>query len=439
MAFIHPHSCECAKSELDLFTVPPTQTSIESGGWVEYNPISSIADGVPIEFVVGGSGQDYIDLANTQLYVRAEIVQANNAAIDNTHQVGPVNLLLHSLFSEVDLKLNDTLVSSTNNTYAYRAYIETLLSYGQSAKTSQLTASLYYKDDATLMDDGNPLAAAANNGLKKRHSFFDNGGIVDMIGCLHSDLFFQEKYLPSDVGIKLRLVRSKNAFCLMSNVAQPAFKIKIHDCKLFIRKIKLSPSVFIAHAKALEVGNAKYPIRRVVCKTFTVPRGNLDFTQENLFTGQLPTRLVIGCVDNDAYNGGYDKNPFNFKHYSLTQVKVYLDGQHQYIKPLEPNFTTRQTVAAYMSLFSGTGKQQRDEGNDIAREDYSGGYALYAFDLTPDLAEEGHFNLAKDGSVRLDLKFAAALPNTINVVAYAEFENVIEIDRNRNIIFDYGN
>jgi len=92
-----------------------------------------------------------------------------------------------------------------------------------------------------------------------------------------------------------------------------------------------------------------------------------------------------------------------------------------------------------MSLFSGTGKQQRDEGNDISREDYSGGYTLYAFDLTPDLAEEGHFNLTKDGSVRLDLKFAVGLPNTINVIAYAEFENVIEIDRNRNVIFDYGN
>ena len=97
MAFVHPHSCECAKSELDLFTVPPTQTSIESGGWVEYNPISSISDGVPLEFVVGGSGQDYIDLANTQLYVRAEIVQANGAAIDNTHHVGLINLQLHNL------------------------------------------------------------------------------------------------------------------------------------------------------------------------------------------------------------------------------------------------------------------------------------------------------------------------------------------------------
>ena len=192
MAFVHPQSGECAKSELDLFTVPATQTSIESGGWVEYNPISSLADGAPIEFVVGGSGQDYIDLANTQLFVRVEIVQANNTAIDNTHQVGPINMLLHSLFSEVDLKLNDTLISSTNNTYPYRAYIETLLSYGPAAKGSQLTAALYYKDVARKMDDANPLAATANGGLKKRHSFFNDGGVVDMIGSIHSDLFLRK-------------------------------------------------------------------------------------------------------------------------------------------------------------------------------------------------------------------------------------------------------
>src|SRR6266516_943156 len=412
MAFVHPQSCECAKSELDLFTVPSTHTSIESGGWVEYNPISSLSDGAPIEFVVGGSGQDYIDLGNTQLYVRAEIVQGNNTAIDQTHHVGPINLLLHSLFSEVDFKLNDTLISSTNNTYPYRAYLETLLSYGPAAKGSQLTAAFYYKDEATKLDDTNPLDAAANDGLKKRRSFFNNGGIVDMVGCIHSDLFFREKYIPSDVGLRLRLVRSKNLFCLMSDVA---------------------------HAKALEIGNAKYPLHRVVCKTFTIPRGNLDFTQENLFTGQLPSRLIIGMVDNDAYNGSYEKNPFHFKHYSLTQMKVFLDGQSQTIRPIEPNFVTNQMISAYISLFTGSGKYQKDEGIDISRQDYGSGYSLYSFDLTPDLSEDGHFNLAKDGNVRVAVKFAAALPNTINVIAYAEFENILEIDRNRNVIFDYGN
>jgi hypothetical protein len=92
-----------------------------------------------------------------------------------------------------------------------------------------------------------------------------------------------------------------------------------------------------------------------------------------------------------------------------------------------------------MSLFSGTGKQQKVEGTDIARSDFDGGYALYAFDLTPDMSDDGHFNLTRDGSVRIDMKFGTALAQTINVIVYAEFENVIEIDRNRAIIFDYSN
>ena len=89
-----------------------------------------------------------------------------------------------------------------------------------------------------------------------------------------------------------------------------------------------------------------------------------------------------------------------------------------------------------MSLFSGTGKENRDEGNDIARRDYHSGYALCAFDLSLDLAEEGHFNLAKQGNVRVELKFEASLANTVTIVAFAEFEYVIEIDRNRNIVYD---
>ena len=31
MAFVHEDSCKCLMSELDLFSVPPTQTSIENG------------------------------------------------------------------------------------------------------------------------------------------------------------------------------------------------------------------------------------------------------------------------------------------------------------------------------------------------------------------------------------------------------------------------
>ena len=170
MAFVHPQSCECMKSELDISTIPPTQTSIETGNWVEYNPIATIDDGSSIKLAISGSGQDYLDAANTQLYVKARIEQADGAALANDAEVGPINLFLHSLFSDVEVSLNETPVTSSNNTYAYRSYIETLLSYGSTAKQSQLTSQLYYKDDAGAMEERDPYnnAAAANKGFKKR-------------------------------------------------------------------------------------------------------------------------------------------------------------------------------------------------------------------------------------------------------------------------------
>ena len=104
MAFVHHESRECTKS--DLFTIPATQTSIRKGQWIEYHPLSNITDSGRIEFNVSGTGEEYLDLARTQLYVKAKITKANGNALDAGIQVGPVNLLLHSLFSQLDVSLN---------------------------------------------------------------------------------------------------------------------------------------------------------------------------------------------------------------------------------------------------------------------------------------------------------------------------------------------
>jgi len=75
MAFLHEDSCECCKSELELFSVPSTQTSVETGNWIEYHPLTTMDDGSPIEFDISGNGEDYIDLTNTMLYVQAKIMK----------------------------------------------------------------------------------------------------------------------------------------------------------------------------------------------------------------------------------------------------------------------------------------------------------------------------------------------------------------------------
>jgi len=73
MAFMHEQSYECTKSELDLFSVPPTQTSMESGNWIEYHTLATVTDGSPIEFEIGGSGEDYTDFDNSMLYMQVKV------------------------------------------------------------------------------------------------------------------------------------------------------------------------------------------------------------------------------------------------------------------------------------------------------------------------------------------------------------------------------
>jgi len=184
-------------------------------------------------------------------------MQNDGANLQDDAEVGPVNLFLHSLFSQADISLNGTLITASTNTYPYRAMIETLLTYGEDAKESQLTSALFYKDQAVRMNSKTIAEDTRNNGFFRRRRLTTRTREFDMIGRLHADIFLQERYMLNEVGVKINLVRSKDAFCLMGTA-----NTKILHASLFVRKVKLMPSVFLAHAKTLENGTEKYPIRR---------------------------------------------------------------------------------------------------------------------------------------------------------------------------------
>jgi hypothetical protein len=54
------------------------------------------------------------------------------------------------------------------------------------------------------------------------------------------------------------------------------------------------------------------------------------------------------------------------------------------------------------------------------------------------MSEVGAFQPIEQDNLRVEIHFAEALAGTINVIMYAEFDNVIEIGRNRRLLFDYS-
>ena len=327
MSYVHPFS-KRDKSEVDLFRVPPTQQSLERGRWIDYAPLSSVENAnSAITFLIAGT-DEYIDLSKTILTVTGKITKKDGESkLDSNDQsnVAPVNNFLHSLFRQVDVYLNGKQVTPAMGTYAYRSYIETLLNYDVSAKESQFSSALYYKDTPSQMEkvgalassktlnyrtaDGNNAASeklylpeSGNVGFAKRHQFIKNGNRFVLSGPIFADIFMTDRLLLNMMDLKVVLNRSSDAFSLMEIGNDPKIepKVQLSDVVLKVRKVKVDQSISDGVERMLKQTPALYPIRRVECKILTIPANLPNVRQDNIFSGIIPNSFVVGLVHVDA-------------------------------------------------------------------------------------------------------------------------------------------
>ena len=452
---IHEHSAECSLSPLEWFCIPPTQTAVEKTYGVDYQPLTSIRDGAPIEFYIPASTEEYLDLKNTRLHVTCRIIKRTGAECADTDIVAPVNDLFNSLWSNVELFLNDRLISHSNNTHGYTSMVSHLIHDSEESLSSERSMRLIYKDTAGSMNaiaanvpnfnkliagfhlkaDGAAIDPPGNNGLHSRYLHTRQSHEVMLTGGLRVDLFEQSRYLANGISMKLRLHRQKDDFLLMA--AANTFKIQVTEAFLTVRKVKVSPGVQLGHTDTLMKGPAKFPIARKECKVLAIPAGFQSFVKDNIFLGQLPKRLVVGMVHNEGFAGAVGRNPYNFEHFNVSYMQLYTDGEPVLSKPLKLNVGEEKYIDAFETLYNSFDKLNGEKSSIIKREDWSRGYSLFSFDLTPDYDDDDHYPLNRHGNLRLEMNFGTTLPHTINIIVYAEFDNIIEINNNRNIQFDY--
>lgn len=89
-------------SELALFDLPSTQTRVNDVYFDEIRPMSQASDDGPFEFKISGQdSMDYVDLKNSQMYVRLKVQKADGTALTDVkvEQVGPVNMFLQATFT----------------------------------------------------------------------------------------------------------------------------------------------------------------------------------------------------------------------------------------------------------------------------------------------------------------------------------------------------
>ena len=429
---MHDTSCECSQRIEDIFSVPPTETSVVRRLTYDVYPPGRLDDG-PLEFYAPGPDDEYTSLILHCLELGVRIKKANGDDLVNDDDVGFVNFPMHAMWSQVTVHIGDMLVTDSSNTYPYVPALEKNLTYSLDAMKSQFTSELIYMDTPGKMND-----LADNVGYTKRKSFTALSKLVKLRGSLHVPILRQERHLLSKCNLKVTLTPNNRKFYLMCPIAKAdAYKVVIESARLELTRLKMNPDIVNHHNMELQKKNAIYPLRRGVIKTFSIAIGTMQETKENLFTGKVPRRLVIALVDAAAFAGDVAKNPFNFHHFNLSSVCAYVDGERFPTRPLKTDFANNDTVEAYQSMFNGTGIRDDNRGLLFDRQMYEQGYTMYVIQLSPGEPDSMAYDLTQRGNVRLEMKFKLALPSTVTAIVYAEYDDQIEIDRDRNVSLDF--
>ena len=130
-----------------------------------------------------------------------------------------VNHFAACLFSQVEVYLNGVQVADLSSavTYPWRMFIQSFLSYNFDVKDSYLAAEGFYTETIAKVTTKEIPAQIDSElySLQKRKKLMSNGKKVFFNTRIAIDLFDTDRFLPPNVDIKIKLVRSAEKFGLL--------------------------------------------------------------------------------------------------------------------------------------------------------------------------------------------------------------------------------
>ena len=413
----HMRSEGTVNPALRIFKVPPTDISINAYRMVTTQPTTMGIN--PMEFIVPGL-DDFVDLGRSYFTMELRLQKSTNDNLVANQKLWPVNNLAHSIIKQIDLQLNGTLISPQSDTYHYKAYLETLLNYDRDGKTVLGPQGWFNQvdfppqwtnnntDSTTLHQNYQDLSANHKGALAAMVAEVEKyaGGVThSLVFTPHLEVFHTGKLLVPGIEIKMKFhFNGPNVFfngvALAGRLMEGDVKLRFHLCQLC-----LNDAIYqsLSQKRHNEGQVAAYPTVRSEIRTFSM-QGNLTrFDIPNLFQNRIPDRLIVGLLDSRAFNGDVTRDPFCFR------------------------------------FLQASGAWCKKKGNMVELGDWgqAKNCTLVMFDnVANGCADSQTLNPKQTGDLQLVLEFGAAPGVNITVLVYGEFENLLEIDRNRAVLYN---
>ena len=346
-----------------------------------------------------------------------------------------VNNFIHSTVSKITYQLNDfQMGDSAPKSYSYRAYMDNLLSFSKGAKEQSLKYHGFEQDTPGSFEDVNKLTASnTNSGFKKRSELFCTPNYFHFSVKLRIDLANIDQFLQPGVQLRFEIERNSDAFALLSDVGDDVtFEFEMKDSTIEFDKMIPTPEYLNHFETNILQEPLIYSYDKSQIHYFPYTANVNDLSIYSMFhTDKLPSYLVFGLVDNDAFDGSVSKNPYNFQHFNLKEFYLLVNGISVPTQPVKLDITSMDYHQTYVNEF--LDKLKLKNSNDsigISADDWINGSFFWIVDLNVDKCCNFHEHNSKGGTIHLKLQTKTALPKTTRLIVYSTSRERMSIDHN---------
>ena len=454
-------------SSLSLFSVPSTDYDFQGYKMVPYHKLS--ASITPMKFSVQAL-EDYVDLNRSYFVVDLRlstsgqngIVADANAASDanNTKFTYAVNNLAHTIFKQINVRFNGTLMTEQTDTYPYSAFLQTLLNYNRDDGETLLAPQgwvNFLNVTPTLAATGVNDDICTTNGYAHNDSHplktltvpFYGNNVVRMIMRPYLPMFHTGKVMVPGVEMNFEFhFHSPDFYTFATLTSGTGAKAYVRlreedvDITLHLCRLSLNPDIYstLEGERKLRKQVVKYPVVSDQIRTFSFNGATTVWMEDNLFLGRVPQRMIVGILDSTAFNGTKEKYPFSFQSKGVTSIRQFIEGEEYPYVTLEfAGNNTLKDWEGYRRFLDAAGSVAKHREFMVKPDEWghNKNCTLYMWNNVPSGNADGpKLNPKQTGNVRLEIKFRAALNANITILVWGEFESVIYIDHLGAVTYD---
>jgi hypothetical protein len=447
---IDKDSVEGVEGSLSLFSLPPTNVAINQTNVRELLPLSALNQTGPYLFRLFSDSQ-YCDWSKTYLYLLSSIERKNAAgewvpisdAEPEDKRVGVIQNFGSSFVRSLKINISGIEVFDSSIYYHYRDYIMKELGYSHEIRKAFHEAACYYTDE----DDGQD--SATNDGFIARASRFSNGKQCETMVRLNFDLAQQNALMLNNQDVIFTIHRNNDSLLLLTPPWKKAdgtlqenskeYRIRVHDLRLYVRTVDVTPSLNLAISRQLESTSAKYPLRKIEMRSIFLGKGRTELAH-NVFTSTLPRRLICCFVSTDAYSGNRRLSPFKFEHANVRSICAEANGQSFPSTPYLLSFDDAQQrfVRAFVDMYAGLGLDDSDTKTvSIGMQRFLSGWAFFVIPMTSTLDDTPGFELIRQGTCTLKVQLEKPIKEDgYEMLILGEFDSVLSINADRVLSTD---